>query len=147
MWRVEVYCESIEPLNVFTLSSRAKVVQLAKTLSGMQWCKIFLDGKMVGMKKPKFKQLTWTTEQRRKMITIKNNYHNTEIKIRLPLDGVLSLRQTRKVKKALCGKDDCFCGIVCGPQDGYDISERSDRRFEVIDLLSEEQRTIYSEAV
>lgn len=61
-----------------------------------------------------------------KMVTLKNNFHNTEIRVRassvVTLDlyrgeGTKAQRATaRRIRKALCGANDCTCGVVRGPQ-------------------------------
>jgi len=51
------------------------------------------------------------------IITLKNNFHNTEVRVNVPNDGELSIGQAKRVRKMLCGSDSCTCGVVRGPQD------------------------------
>ena len=66
------------------------------------------------------------------MITIKNDFHNTAVKIaKLGENGELTDSQIRRIRNALCGVWGCTCGGVLserGPQDirietiGYDVA-------------------------
>jgi len=57
-----------------------------------------------------------------KKITLQNNFHNAEVSVHLKDEQThLSPSQTRRVEKTLCGMDDCHCGTVRGPQDGFDV--------------------------
>lgn len=54
------------------------------------------------------------------MITLKNDYHGTEVRLRVGSDGRLTERQVKRVRKVLCGVDGCTCGDNLGrrgPQD------------------------------
>ena len=52
------------------------------------------------------------------LITLTNDVHNTEVRIRVDrLPAALSERQTKRVIGALCGMSDCHCGIIRGPQE------------------------------
>lgn len=66
---------------------------------------------------------------------IKNTFHNTVVSVRPRRDGdwmVLSASTWRRVKRALCGVTDCYCGMRHWEIDGlspahYDIfKQRSD---------------------
>ena len=60
------------------------------------------------------------------VVTIRNDFHHTETRVRVPADGVLSRWQVRRVRRALCGMADCKCG--------GDLSERGPQDEEVEDL-------------
>ncbi len=47
------------------------------------------------------------------MITLKNNFHDTEVRIN-PKDGELSAHQVKRARKVLCGIDSCTCGNEAG---------------------------------
>ena len=58
-----------------------------------------------------------------KTLTIKNDFHQTETKVRAELlnhgmhfETTLSSRQMQRVKKTLCGQKDCTCGGIRGKQ-------------------------------
>lgn len=69
----------------------------------------------------------------KKKITLRNDFHNTEVTILTSADspreaweeiqlGICahdpgSIRKARRIEKALCGMSDCRCGTVRGPQD------------------------------
>ena len=44
------------------------------------------------------------------MTTITNNFHNTEARIRAKLGETVSNRTAQRVRRALCGMDECRCG-------------------------------------
>lgn len=46
-------------------------------------------------------------------ITLRNDFHNTEIKV-IPRDGKLSIQQVKRIRKALCGIQSCACGDILG---------------------------------
>jgi hypothetical protein len=48
-------------------------------------------------------------------ITLRNDFHNTEVNVVLKGD-TLTRNQMYRVKKALCGRDNCACGPIRGPQ-------------------------------
>jgi hypothetical protein len=54
----------------------------------------------------------------RKKITLRNNFHNTSVRV---FEGELSPETCRRVRKALCGVEGCKCGDnglnTRGPQD------------------------------
>ena len=54
-------------------------------------------------------------------VTLRNNFHNTECRVRPDANGVLSPSQVKRVRRALCGIKDCTCGhgpcSTRGPQD------------------------------
>lgn len=50
-------------------------------------------------------------------ITIRNDFHNTEVQVRVPhLPHELSAGQAARVRKALCPAKDCRCGVIRGTQ-------------------------------
>jgi hypothetical protein len=49
-------------------------------------------------------------------VTLTNDFHGTSVTVVVPADGLLSARQTRKVRQTLCGMNDCTCGGIRGPQ-------------------------------
>ncbi len=60
------------------------------------------------------------------MITIKNNFHNSEISLRANVGDELTARQIERSKRELCGMDGCTCGGPVGnrgPQDGFSIEQ------------------------
>lgn len=50
-------------------------------------------------------------------VTLKNDYHNTEVTIIVRDGDELSKAQMRRVESTLCGMADCHCGIIRGQQD------------------------------
>jgi hypothetical protein len=44
------------------------------------------------------------------MITIKNTFHNTEVNIKVDEGQQLTLSQTQRMERVLCGVGDCKCG-------------------------------------
>ena len=63
-----------------------------------------------------------------KTITLKNDFHNTEVNIRVSGKSpwTLSVSQTKRVDRTLCGMADCSCGGIRGPQN-VSIDYDSDR--------------------
>lgn len=55
------------------------------------------------------------------LATIRNDFHNTEVAVRVPDDGVLSPSQVRRVRSKLCGMPDCKCGGVLGERGRQDV--------------------------
>ena len=55
------------------------------------------------------------------MITLKNDYHDTECKLRLKQDRILSAYQIKKAWNTLCGIDDCTCGNDAGMRGKHDF--------------------------
>ena len=51
------------------------------------------------------------------LITLKNDYHNTETVIRVT-NGRVSNRAGRNAWKNLCGVDGCICGGILGQRGG-----------------------------
>jgi len=47
---------------------------------------------------------------------IVNDFHGTSVRIRVPVNGILTVHQTKKVMRELCGMADCHCGKIRGPQ-------------------------------
>lgn len=56
------------------------------------------------------------------MITLKNDFHNTEVRLN-PKGGTLSASQIRRSEKVLCGIDGCTCGDAGGMrgQQDYEV--------------------------
>ena len=50
-------------------------------------------------------------------VTLRNDFHDTTVDVRVPKDGRLSMAQVRRIRRELCGIHDCRCGAVRGPQD------------------------------
>lgn len=55
------------------------------------------------------------------MITLKNDFHNTEVRLN-PRNENLSAWQIKKAYKTLCGMDDCTCSDDMGMR-GHDNPE------------------------
>lgn len=72
------------------------------------------------------------------MITIRNEYHNTEVRVRASIGEVLTSGQVKRCRRALCGIDGCTCGGV--------LSERGQqhddagRAFDVIAIGADSAR-------
>jgi hypothetical protein len=49
-----------------------------------------------------------------KMLTITNDFHNTQTAIRAKAGDVLTLRRVRSVQSKLCGVPNCTCGGTLG---------------------------------
>lgn len=49
--------------------------------------------------------------------TLRNDFHNTSVLIRVPARGYVTRRTYLRWHAALCGSDTCTCGVVRGPQD------------------------------
>lgn len=47
-------------------------------------------------------------------IILYNDFHNTEVNVVVPFNGVLTKSQMRRVQKKLCGRKNCACGPVRG---------------------------------
>jgi len=48
-------------------------------------------------------------------VTFTNNFHNSSVNLRLDEDyWVLTARQVRRAREALCGLRDCTCGGMLG---------------------------------
>jgi hypothetical protein len=61
-----------------------------------------------------------------KTVKLINDFHNSEVRVRLREDGSISARTLRRVRRELCGIEDCCCGITRGGEyhiecwpDGY----------------------------
>ena len=44
------------------------------------------------------------------MTTITNDFHNTEAKVRAGVGETVSARTAARVRRVLCGMDECRCG-------------------------------------
>jgi len=64
-------------------------------------------------------------------MTLYNDFHTTSVVVRVPVDGFLSKRVSRRVEKALCGVEDCSCNLFSGPQ-GCKIVETSDHTYRIV---------------
>ena len=63
------------------------------------------------------------------MITIRNDFHNTETKTKV-IDGIISESKLKRVEKTLCGMSDCTCGSIRGTQDhAIEIKYNYDGRY------------------
>lgn len=49
-----------------------------------------------------------------KTITLKNEFHGTQVRLRVPKSGRLTPRQMRRAKEKLCGVSTCTCGDAAG---------------------------------
>ena len=76
-----------------------------------------------------------------KSITLKNDFHNSSVVVRIPEGGILSKRTTDGIYKALCGIDGCTCGGIRGRgirgqqegiPDGMGIEEYSQDRLAIV---------------
>ena len=65
--------------------------------------------------------------------TLTNDFHNSQVTVRIPEDGVLSAATTKRVYRELCGSSDCECGGIRGKQellpdgwcvDSYSVQDR-----------------------
>lgn len=69
-------------------------------------------------------------------ITLKNDFHNTEINL-VVKDGKLSPAQVKRSRKALCGIAGCTCGDELGTRgqqdlpEGMEVIPRQDRNGEI----------------
>ena len=68
------------------------------------------------------------------LITLKNDFHRTEVRVRVQGGSPwkLTLRQSQRVDRELCGMTECRCGGVRGHQDveiDYDVADRHDDPF------------------
>lgn len=61
-------------------------------------------------------------------ITLKNDFHNTEYKLRLNDENTASVRQMSRALRNLCGIDGCLCGGIRGKQDYTDFELVTDGR-------------------
>jgi hypothetical protein len=52
------------------------------------------------------------------IVTLKNDFHGSETKVRTRKDGSISERTARRVYRDLCGMDDCFCTNGSGVHGG-----------------------------
>ena len=48
------------------------------------------------------------------MITLKNEFHNTETRVRAQIGDTLTRNQTYRAARNLCGISDCLCGGEAG---------------------------------
>jgi hypothetical protein len=52
------------------------------------------------------------------LITLQNDVHGTEVRVKLPKRGMFTRRATDVILDKLCGIPGCCCGGICGYQDG-----------------------------
>lgn len=63
------------------------------------------------------------------MITLRNDFHNTEAKVKVN-NGIISGSSLKRAEKKLCGMSDCACGNIRGEQDMIiDICYNYDGRY------------------
>ncbi|MCP5415267.1 MAG: hypothetical protein H6961_11755 [Chromatiaceae bacterium] len=58
------------------------------------------------------------------MITLKNDFHNTEVRLQADIGDELTPAQIRRAKQALCGIDGCTCSGDAGErgqQEGFEL--------------------------
>ena len=48
------------------------------------------------------------------MITLTNDFHNSSVNVRAQLGTDLSERQVRRIRRVLCGIEDCTCSARTG---------------------------------
>ena len=57
------------------------------------------------------------------VVKLYNNFHNTQITLHVRNDGRLSIGQCRRIRRTLCGMNDCFCSGgalgIRGPQEWH----------------------------
>ena len=63
------------------------------------------------------------------LITLTNDFHNTETNIRVGNDGVVSHQAGQRAWKNLCGQKGCICGGVLG-QRGRQVHKGSEVQIE-----------------
>ena len=51
-------------------------------------------------------------------LTLRNDFHGSEVRLDVSGDGVLTGRQVDRARRALCGIKGCDCGGVCGTRGG-----------------------------
>lgn len=63
------------------------------------------------------------------MITIRNDFHGTEVRLRADIGGTLTTAQVRRAKARLCGIENCTCSGDAGErgeQDGFELVPTQD---------------------
>lgn len=55
------------------------------------------------------------------MITLTNNFHNTEVKLRAKAGDILAPAQIRRCRQALCGISGCTCGGNLGERGRQEV--------------------------
>ena len=48
------------------------------------------------------------------MIALRNNFHNTEVRLRASIGDTLTPAQLRRARRELCGTPTCVCGGEAG---------------------------------
>jgi hypothetical protein len=64
------------------------------------------------------------------MVWLRSDFHNATAQVRVPaLPAILSVGQTRRTKKALCGIDTCCCGGIRGTQHSNGVALDVEREY------------------
>lgn len=71
----------------------------------------------------------------RKKITIKNDFHDTSVNLRVVLGQPLTANQIRRAWKKLCGDNDCVCGGRIGERGKQDVEIEYGRDSATINTL------------
>jgi hypothetical protein len=59
------------------------------------------------------------------MIVLTNSFHKTQAKVRANVGDAVSLKTYNRVRRALCGMEDCHCGNADGTRDSrYELVRR-----------------------
>lgn len=70
------------------------------------------------------------------LITVTNDFHNSECRLRVPADGILSVGQVNRCRRVLCGNSECTCGGALSERgmqpDLADIEWMGDGRVRVV---------------
>lgn len=69
------------------------------------------------------------------MITIRNDFHNTEVSIRANIGDELTESQIKRARNELCGISGCTCGGPVGErglQDGFFVEQIYINRVQII---------------
>ncbi len=73
------------------------------------------------------------------MITIRNNFHNTEVRLKANIGDELTWSQIMRARRELCGIKGCTCGGPVGergPQDGFYLEQIDYDRVAIREALS-----------
>jgi len=69
------------------------------------------------------------------MITIRNDFHNTEVSIRANIGDELTESQIKRARNELCGISGCTCGGPIGErghQDGFVVEQIDIDRVQIV---------------
>lgn len=66
------------------------------------------------------------------MITLRNDFHDSEVRLRASVGDKLTKSQVKRSRRTLCPNPDCTCGGELGergpqdlqPEDLFDLSDR-----------------------